>query len=156
MTQIAHIRNVDGTWELVRRYKLDSKGNAVGRIKDVTGKTLIEMPVIGAIFANDRVVPLTEQTLDTSVSGDVNISEDINVKDVGVVITTLIEDKTQAEIDAKQEAEITEALNSIQENRSGLKALAEGLFIAYNEAREANGKQPITKQQYLTWLRGQL
>lgn len=63
---------------------------------------------------------------------------------------------SQEEIAARQSTEIDAAINALQADRSALKALAEGLFAAYNEALSAGGGTPLTRQQYLKWLRGQL
>lgn len=101
-------------------------------------------------------VPVVKQTVDNSTGPDTVVTTDKAVSDAAITFTKTIRDKTQAEIDAQQTAEIDAAIDAVQQNRSELKALAEGLFIAYNEAREAGGKQPITKQQFLTWLREQL
>lgn len=102
-------------------------------------------------------VPVVYEDNDTSTGKQTVIgSYSKEVKATGIKYTRPIRDKTQAEIDAEQSAEIDASIDAIQANRSALKALAEGLFIAFNEAREAGGKQPITKQAYLTWLRTQI
>lgn len=102
-------------------------------------------------------VPVVYEDNDTS-TGKQTVTDPYSkeVKATGIKYTRPIRDKTQAEIDAEQSAEIDASIDAIQANRSALKALAEGLFIAFNEAREAGGKQPITKQAYLTWLRTQI
>lgn len=146
MTDRAHIRG----GQIVASYS-GEKGWLT-----LEGGDKVSPVVIGFANGNDRVVAITRQTVDNSTGPDVVKETATDVSDSGVTITTTIRDKTQAEIDAQQTAEIDAALDAVQKNRSGLKALAEGLFIAYNEAREAGGKAAITKQQYLTWLRGRL
>lgn len=101
-------------------------------------------------------VPLNNVTVDNSTGPNVVVEESVKeITDSSITVTTTKRDKTQAEIDAQQTAELDATMAQLQKARTGLERLAEGLFIAYNEAREGNGKQPITKQQFLTWLRGQ-
>lgn len=150
MSQIAHIRNTTGTWEIVRRYDLDSDGKAVGRIKDETGKTLVEMPVVGMIFPNDRIVPLTEETVDNSTGSDINVTENTVVTDTGVTILKTITDKTQQEIDEEQTSKAA-AIRNRTEGQLHKLALA-GIFWLVNDVRSRHGQAAITADTFLSAL----
>ena len=54
---------------------------------------------------------------------------------------------TAQEIDAAKDDQIASEVDRV---------LAKALFLTLNEAREANGKQPITATQFRTWLKEQL
>lgn len=101
MTQIAHIRNIEGTWTLVRPYTLDPNGKAKGAIKDASGAVLwIGGPEVGMVSDSgaDRVVPVVTNTDDTSTTDHKTVTRTTTVAIDGVTIDVVIRDKSASEV----------------------------------------------------------
>jgi hypothetical protein len=131
---------------------------AEGRGFDLPGKRRV-LPAVAGWASEDgyKVVPVVVEVDDQSTgSNTVTEPSGQTVEADRVVRTSIKRDKTQAEIDAEQQALIDEAVAMLATNRSALKALAEGLFITYNAVRVLEGKAEITKAQYINWLKEQM
>lgn len=64
--------------------------------------------------------------------------------------------KTQEEIDAELEASKEGQLSKLDVANSADKALAKAIFILLNDVRALKGQQPVTAQQFRTWLKAQM
>ena len=143
---LAHIRN----GEIIQEYPNDN-----GWVTLENGDKM-SPPIEGYINGNDKIVPVTVALIDLSITTNKKYTTTVTVNADSVSKVTKAVDMTQAEIDAETNQKIINAMSDIQSAESALKALAEGLFIAYNEARTAGGKATIDKTTYYNWLKTQI
>lgn len=147
MANIAHIRNVSNVWTFVRSYPLDEFGKAKGRISDINGKTLAEMPAAGQDFGDDKVVEVTEILNDTSTGPDTVTTVDRVVTSSSVTVTTTIVDKTAQQIDDEK---TTAAQNRLNDAYGKLHLMEfAGIYWLINDVRTRHGQGTITVDQFL-------
>lgn len=134
---LAHIRN----GQIIKRYS-EPKGWVA-----LENGGYASPPVAGFVNGNDRVVEIQEVTEDQSTGDNkVTTSETVVTAD-SCTITRTIRDKTAQEISAEQDALILSESDVI---------LGKAIFQLVNEVRALKSQQPITKAQFLTYLKGLL
>lgn len=142
---LAHIRN----GQVIRRYASEK-----GWITLESGEKA-SPPVAGYVNGNDKVVPVVEETVDSSTGSDTVTERSETVKADRVLRLTTIRDMTQAELDAKQvEFEAREA--TVLESPGVIRALLKAAFDHENRVRALEGRAEITMQQFANWVKGQL
>jgi len=142
---LAHIQN--GT--LIRTYN-----EGKGRVTLADGDT-VSPPVAGYINGPDKIVPIVEETQDTSTGPDTVTERSETVEADRVFRLTTIRDMTQAEIDTRNAQRETRELS--QSDRYGIiRALARATFEQENRLRTLEGRPTITAQQFRDWIKSQL
>ena len=140
---LAHIRN----GQIIRRYS----GPPYSGWVDLEDGRKASPPVEGFADGNDKIVPVVEETQDTSTGPDIFRSDtgwQVEADRVYRLIT--IRDMTPAEIDLRDQgratSEVDAVLGDIQRRALNV------LFDTINEVRVNAGQQTITLQQYVTAL----
>lgn len=143
---IAHIRN----GAVIKRYSEEK-----GWVTLEDGR-MMSPPQVGYVDGNDKIVPVVDEVQDTSTTGN-------TVKTVGawevqadrVYRLTTIRDKTQAELDAEAQANLDVAEENLDITPE-FRALATAVFELVNDVRGLKGQQPVTAQQFKTYLRSKM
>lgn len=109
MTQIAHIRNIEGVWTLVRRYTLDASGNTKGRVTFADG-TVFMPPAVGQASGVDKIVPVETADDDQSTTALTETGVVTTVEETRVLDTTTTTDVavTAAMVDAERERRLVQ------------------------------------------------
>ena len=127
---------------------IDPQGNIVRRVRT---EKIDPRQLAGTdgLKAGYKWLPIVIQTNDTTTQTEYIKAEPWSeaVEKDRVLRSRTIRDMTAQEIDAQKDDQIASEVDRV---------LAKALFLTLNEAREANGKQPITANQFRTWLKGQL
>ena len=112
-------------------------------------------PIVGS-HKGFSLLPVARETIDNSTQKFRDKVTTAYVEPERYLIQTVYSDKPQPEIDALAEAEKTTVVNSMDVELSYSKALAQALFRVVNDVRELKGQQPITVDQFKTYLKGLL
>lgn len=124
-------------------------GNLIKQYPTGTGWVILEdgrrtsPPVAGFVDGNDKVVPMVQEENDTSTGPNVIRTDtgwQVEADRVYRLIT--IRDKTQAELDAAADAEVTEDL----ERKTG-----KAIFRLANEIQALKGQPDLTVAQFKNW-----
>lgn len=131
--KVAHVRN----GEIIRQYS-----NGKGWV-DLEDGSRMSPPVVGT-YGNDKIVPVVEETNDTSTGTvDVVITDTrFQVEADRVYRLRTIRDKTQAELEADEDDRTAEDL----QRKTG-----KALFRLANEIQSLKGQAPLTVDQFKNW-----
>ena len=104
-------------------------------------------PVAGFTDGNDKIVPIEEVTEDTSTGSEKVSQFTQTVEADRVLIATTIRDKTEQELESSKDVLVLDQADQV---------LGRVVFMLVNDIRELKGQQPVTKQQFLAYLKGLL
>ncbi len=105
---------------------------------------------------NVKWYPVVREVVDNSTQPYTNTNTTRQVEGDNYVIRKTISDMSQAEIDAFMEDRKDDAVGQFNRDLSLTKALGEVLFELVNDVRELKGQQAITKQQFISYVKGKL
>ena len=139
---LAHIRS----GQIIRQYSPDR-----GWVILENGNRM--SPPVAGTYGNDKIVPVVEETSDTSTGPDtVRTDTDWQVEASRVYRLITVRDMTAQEIDDRDTqraaTEVDKVLGDIQRRALNV------MFETINTVRTNAGQQPITLQQYTTLLNG--
>ena len=104
-------------------------------------------PVAGFTSGNDKIVPVVEETNDTSTTDAKASSQTQTVEAERVLIVRTIRDRTAEEIETEKDVLILSEADQV---------LGKVIFQLVNDVRQLRSQQPVTKAQFLTYLKGLL
>lgn len=103
----------------------------------------VSPPVEGFTDGNDAVVPIVEETVDTSTGPNTTATTEEIVEASRVLRRRMIRDLTQAEIDAARNSALDRLVDEVQ---------WKAIFKLLNIVRANNGQQPVTVAQFKAWI----
>lgn len=142
---LAHVRN----------------GQVVQVYKDNNGWITLEdgrkasPPVFGFVDGNDKIVPIVEETQDTSTGPDKVTGRSVIVEVDRVLRLTSIRDMTQEEIDQRQQ-DWEQRQDSILSDPGVVRVLLRVMLDQENRLRTLENTPSVTEQQFKTWVMSQL
>lgn len=142
---LAHIHN--GT--IVARYASPNV-----RVDFGDGHTVSPI-VIGYTYGEHRIVPLVEETVDTSTGTDTVTTRETLVEADRVLMRTTIRDVTQAEIDQRAADRDARELR-LSEDYGIIRALTRAALDQENRIRVLEGRSELTAEQFRDWIKSQL
>jgi len=134
---------------VIRRYS-GEKGWVV-----LEGGGKVSPPVLGYTNGNDKIVPVVEETNDTSTGNDIVTTRVETVEADRVLVVTTIRDMTAQELADRTTEQLDNATQQLGVDPA-LKALAQAVFEILNDVRTLSNQGPITKAQFVAWLRDRM
>jgi hypothetical protein len=102
------------------------------------------------------VLPVVRETVDNSTQPYTTRETVETIEPTRYLIQQITSDRPQAEIDVLIEDEKDAVLGELATDRSVSKALGLALFDLTNEVQVLKSQQPLTLQQFKTYVRGKL